>query len=48
MRSGSSINGSACDSKTALTEAWQPRLRAIAAQLPEQAWLTRLDTSAIP
>jgi pilus assembly protein HofN len=29
--------------KTALTEAWQPRLQAIAAQLPEQAWLTRLE-----
>ncbi len=29
--------------RRALTEAWQPRLRAIAAQLPEQAWLTRLE-----
>ncbi|HAT1609495.1 TPA: pilus assembly protein PilN [Raoultella planticola] len=29
--------------KRALTEAWQPRLWAIAAQLPEQAWLTRLE-----
>ena len=26
-----------------LTEAWRPRLQAIAAQLPEQAWLTRLE-----
>ena len=29
--------------KRALTEAWQSRLWAIAAQLPEQAWLTRLE-----
>lgn len=27
----------------ALTEAWQSRLRAVAAQLPEQAWLTQLE-----
>jgi pilus assembly protein HofN len=29
--------------RRALTEAWQSRLWAIAAQLPEQAWLTRLE-----
>ncbi len=45
VRRGSSINGSASEyQRRSAIAAWQPaRLQALAADLPAQAWLTRLE-----